>query len=61
MCMEVVMRTNIDIDEKLLEAAFSVSQVRSKKDLIHTILKPMRTHGGMQQGFISNLENMALP
>jgi len=55
------MRTNIDIDEKLLEAAFSVSQVRSKKDLIHTILKPMRTHGGMQQGFISNLENMALP
>jgi len=33
------MRTNIDIDEKLLEDAFSVSQVRSKKDLIHEALR----------------------
>ena len=33
------MRTNIDIDETLLEEAFSVSQVRSKKDLIHDALR----------------------
>ena len=33
------MRTNIDIDEELLEEAFSVSQVRSKKDLIHDALR----------------------
>ncbi len=33
------MRTNIDINEKLLEEAFSVSQVRSKKDLIHDALR----------------------
>jgi len=37
--MEVMMRTNIDIDEKLLEEAFSVSQARSKKDLIHDALR----------------------
>ncbi|MFC1533763.1 type II toxin-antitoxin system VapB family antitoxin [Thermodesulfobacteriota bacterium] len=34
-----MMRTNIDINEKLLEEAFSVSTVRSKKDLIHDALK----------------------
>lgn len=33
------MRTNIDINEELLEEAFSVSQVRSKKDLIHDALR----------------------
>ncbi len=33
------MRTNIDINEKLLEEAFSVSQARSKKDLIHDALR----------------------
>ncbi|MFH2219584.1 MAG: type II toxin-antitoxin system VapB family antitoxin [Pseudomonadota bacterium] len=33
------MRTNIDIDEELLEEAFSVSKVRSKKDLIHEALR----------------------
>lgn len=33
------MRTNIDINEKLLEEAFSVSDVRSKKDLIHDALR----------------------
>ena len=33
------MRTNIDINEKLLQEAFSVSQVRSKKDLIHDALR----------------------
>jgi Arc/MetJ family transcription regulator len=37
--MEVMMRTNIDINEKLLEEAFSVSQARSKKDLIHDALR----------------------
>jgi len=33
------MRTNIDINDELLEEAFSVSQVRSKKDLIHDALR----------------------
>jgi len=33
------MRTNIDINEKLLEEAFAVSQARSKKDLIHDALR----------------------
>ena len=33
------MRTNIDINEELLEEAFSVSHVRSKKDLIHDALR----------------------
>ena len=33
------MRTNIDINEELLEEAFSVSPVRSKKDLIHDALR----------------------
>ena len=33
------MRTNIDIDNGLLEEAFSVSRVRTKKDLIHEALR----------------------
>jgi Arc/MetJ family transcription regulator len=33
------MRTNIDIDEDLLEQAFSVSRLRTKKELIHEALK----------------------
>ncbi len=33
------MRTNIDIDDDLLADAFSVSQVRSKKELIHEALR----------------------
>lgn len=33
------MRTNIDINEELLEEAFSVSNLRSKKDLIHEALR----------------------
>ena len=33
------MKTNIDINEKLLDEAFSVSQVRSKNDLIHDALR----------------------
>lgn len=33
------MRTNIVIDEKLLRAAFSVSDARTKKDLIHEALR----------------------
>ena len=44
MCVEyilggVVMRTNIVIDDKLLEEAFSVSIARTKKDLIHEALR----------------------
>lgn len=33
------MRTNIDIDDDLLEKAFSVSHMRTKKELIHEALK----------------------
>ena len=33
------MRTNIDIDDKLLKEAFSVSAARTKKDLIHEALR----------------------
>ncbi len=33
------MRTNIDIDDSLLEEAFSVTHVRTKKELIHEALK----------------------
>jgi Arc/MetJ family transcription regulator len=36
--MEAVMRTNIVIDDELLNEAFSVSNARSKKDLIHEAL-----------------------
>jgi Arc/MetJ family transcription regulator len=35
------MRTNIDIDDDLLEQAFSVSRVRTKKELIHEALKEL--------------------
>jgi Arc/MetJ family transcription regulator len=33
------MRTNIVIDDDLLNEAFSVSEARTKKDLIHEALK----------------------
>ena len=33
------MRTNIDINDNLLKEAFSVSQARTKKDLIHEALR----------------------
>ncbi len=33
------MRTNIDIDDDLLDQAFSVSRMRTKKELIHEALK----------------------
>jgi Arc/MetJ family transcription regulator len=33
------MRTNVVIDDDLLEEAFSVSRVRTKKDLIHEALR----------------------
>ena len=33
------MRTNIEIDDELLNEAFSVSNAKTKKDLIHEALK----------------------
>lgn len=33
------MRTNIDISDSLLQEAFAVSKVRTKKDLIHEALR----------------------
>ena len=36
---EAVMRTNIVIDDELLNEAFSVSNAKTKKDLIHEALK----------------------
>lgn len=35
------MRTNIVIDDNLLEKAFSVSPARTKKDLIHEALREL--------------------
>jgi Arc/MetJ family transcription regulator len=32
-------RTNVDIDDALLEEAFSVTRVRTKKELIHEALR----------------------
>ena len=43
MCMEYTfggtMRTNIVLDEKLVKEAFAVSELRTKKDLIHEALR----------------------
>ncbi len=33
------MRTNIVLDEKLVEEAFKVSQAKTKKELVHQALK----------------------
>lgn len=33
------MRTNIEIDDKLMEEAFSLSTVRTKKELVHLALQ----------------------
>ncbi len=35
------MRTNIIIDDELLEEAFSVSRARTKKDLVHEALSEL--------------------
>ena len=35
------MRTNIVLDEELLKEAFSVSEARTKKDLIHEALRAL--------------------
>jgi len=35
------MRTNIVIDESLLEEAFSVSKAKTKKDLVHEALREL--------------------
>ena len=46
LCMEYaiehifkIMRTNIDIDDSLMEEAFSLSKVRTKKELVHLALQ----------------------
>jgi Arc/MetJ family transcription regulator len=46
MCIEYTyggytMRTNIVIDESLLEEAFSVSKAKTKKDLVHEALREL--------------------
>jgi len=33
------MRTNIDLDERLVEEAFKLSRAKTKKELIHEALK----------------------
>ena len=38
------MRTNIDIDDQLLEQAFSVSRARTKKELVHEALRELIRH-----------------
>jgi Arc/MetJ family transcription regulator len=37
--LEGIMRTNIVIDDELLNEAFSVSNAKTKKDLIHEALR----------------------
>jgi Arc/MetJ family transcription regulator len=37
----VAVRTNIVIDDALLEEAFSVSKARTKKDLVHEALREL--------------------
>lgn len=38
------MRTNVELDEALLEAAFRYAPVRTKKDLIHLALREFVEH-----------------
>lgn len=38
------MRTNIDLDDRLLEAAFRCAPVKSKKDLVHLVLREFIEH-----------------
>ncbi|VEP13250.1 Antitoxin VapB11 (fragment) [Hyella patelloides LEGE 07179] len=35
------MRTNIDLNEQLLERAFALTGVRTKKELVHLALKEL--------------------
>ncbi|AUC60464.1 toxin-antitoxin system antidote component [Cyanobacterium sp. HL-69] len=35
------MRTNIDLDDKLVEEAFSLTNVRTKKELVNLALKEL--------------------
>ena len=35
------MRTNIDLDEQLLEQAFALTRVRTKKELVNLALKEL--------------------
>ena len=35
------MRTNIDLDDKLMEEAFSLTNVRTKKELVHLALREL--------------------
>ena len=37
----LTMRTNIEIDDKLMEEAFNLTNVRTKKELVHLALKEL--------------------
>lgn len=39
LCIGMCMRTNIDLDDKLIAEAFKYAPVRTKKDLVETALK----------------------
>jgi Arc/MetJ family transcription regulator len=39
MCMNLCMRTNIVLDDKLVKEAFKYTKVKTKKDLVETALK----------------------
>jgi Arc/MetJ family transcription regulator len=39
--LEVAVRTNIVIDESLLKEAFTVSEAKTKKDLVHEALQEL--------------------
>jgi Arc/MetJ family transcription regulator len=41
MCMEVTVRTNIELDDRLVEEAMQVSGAKTKKDLVNLALREL--------------------
>lgn len=39
--MEIVMRTNIDIDDKLMHDAMAATKLKSKKEVVHVALSEL--------------------
>lgn len=40
-CIGVLMRTNIDLDEALIQEAFELTQAKTKKELVHIALQEL--------------------
>ena len=41
MCIGVIMRTNIDLDDALVQEAFELTQASTKKELVHITLQEL--------------------